>query len=141
MPSNKNVVGRFWGLYAETKSRANRIRRISKEIITLWNNLSFPSLSEQQILFKVDKLIKLFEKHRKRQEKQFEENLPRIFDITKPNGSWLCNEHQKIDNKQIESKSTVGYTTEKVAPSSAIHSSKRPRKLMQMSTSPTDLQE
>ena len=35
----------------------------------------------------------------------------------------------------------VGYTTEKVAPLSTIHPSKRPRKLMQTSTNLADLQE
>ena len=40
IPSNKKVVGRFWGLYAETKSGANYIKRISEEIIKLLNKLS-----------------------------------------------------------------------------------------------------
>ena len=93
IPSNKDVVGTFMGLYAKTKSGANRIKRISKEIITLWNQLRYiPHFLSKKILFKVDKPIKLLEKHRKRQNKQFEENLPHVFDITKPNGSWLCYE-------------------------------------------------
>ena len=77
----------MFGVYAETKSGANCIKRISEEIIKLWNKLSNFSLSEQQVLFKVDKPIKLLKKHRKRQNKQFEENLPRVFDITKLNGT------------------------------------------------------
>ena len=81
------LVG-FWGCMQKQKVA----QTTSEEIIKIWNKLGFPSLSEQQILFKVDKVIKLLEKHRQRQNIHFEENLPRIYDITKPNGSWPCNE-------------------------------------------------
>ena len=47
-PSNKDVVGRFFGLYAETKNGANRIKRIS-EVIKFWNKSSATTTKLLQI--------------------------------------------------------------------------------------------
>ena len=82
MPLNRNIVGRFLGLYDELKGRADRIKKISQELLKLWEKLSFPILSKQQVSAKVDKLIKGFEKYRKRQNKEFEKNLTYLFNIT-----------------------------------------------------------
>ena len=49
IPINKNVAGRFWGLYAETKSGANRMKRICEEIIKFSNKLSATTTKFLQI--------------------------------------------------------------------------------------------
>jgi len=134
MPLNRDVISRFLGLYPQLKSRASRLRTISEELIKLWNKLSFPVLSEQQISYKVDKLIKQFEKHRKRQNKNFEGILSGLFDITKPHGLWICSEDKELYKKQVASGGRVGYTTEKVAALQTIHPSKRPKQLKTTTT-------
>src|SRR6218665_924680 len=113
---------------------ADRAKKISEELLKLWEKLSFPVISQQQVLAKVDKLIKVFEKYRKRPNKGFEKNLPHIFDITKQSGNWLCSEDKELYRNQIESGGRVGYTTKKVASISTIHPSKRPRSSSELST-------
>lgn len=135
MPLNRDIVGRFSGLYDEVKGRADRVKKISDELLKLWEKLSFPVISKQQVLARVDKLIKMFEKYGKRLNEEFEKNLPHLFDITKPSGNWLCSEDKELYRKQIESGGRVGYTNEKVASVSTIHPSKRPRSLIEPSTS------
>lgn len=127
MPLNRVIVGRFLGLYEQVKGRADRINKISEESMLLWEKLSFPLLSKQQVSAKVDKLIKMFEKFRKRHNEEFERNLSNVFDITKQSGNWLSSEDKKLYRKQMESGGRVGYTTEKVAAMSTIHPSKRIR--------------
>lgn len=85
MPSNRDIVGRFLGLYDQLKGRHDRLRKISEELLNLWEKLNFPVLSKQQVSAKVDKLITSFEKHRKRPNAEFQENLAHLFDITKTN--------------------------------------------------------
>ena len=90
-------------------------------MVKLWEKLSFPFLSIQQVSVKVDKVIKGFELYEKRQNKKFEEYLDYIFDITQPTGNWLCSEDKEFYQKQIESRGQVGYTTEKITPISMVH--------------------
>lgn len=135
MPSNRDIVGRFVGLFCELKGRQDRITRISEELLKLWEKMNFPFLSKQQVSAKVDKLIKSFEKYRKRNNEQFAEKLHQLFDITKSSGNWLCVEDKELYRRQIESGGRTGYTTEKVAPMSTIHPSKRPRRQSSPSTS------
>ena len=135
MPLNKDIIGRFLGLHDELKGRSDRIRKISQELLNLWDKLNFPFLSVQQILAKVGELIKMFEKYKKRQNEEFEKNLTRLFNITKLSGNWLSSEDKEFYKLQIESGGRVGYTTKRVAPMSTIHPSKRPRNLSEPSTS------
>lgn len=135
MPSNRDIVGRFLGLFDELKGRHDRLRKICEELLKLWEKLNFPVLSKQHVSAKVDKLITSFEKHRKRPNAEFEENLAHLFDITKTNGNWLCSEDKELHRRQIESGGRVGYTTAKVAPMSTIHPSKRARRSPEPSTS------
>lgn len=137
MPSNRDIVGRFLGLYDQLKGRHDRLRKISEELLNLWEKLNFPVLSKQQVSAKVDKLITSFEKHRKRPNAEFQENLAHLFDITKTNGYWLCSEDKELYKRQIESGGRVGYTTAKVAPMSTIHPSKRAKRTSEPKTSQT----
>lgn len=135
MPSNRDIVGRFLGLFDELKGRNDRLRKISQELIDLWEKFNFPVLSKQQVSAKVDKLITSFERHRKRPNAVFESNLAHLFDITKTNGNWLCSEDKELYKRQIESGGKVGYTTVKMAPMSTIHPSKRAKLTSEPSTS------
>ena len=118
MPSNRDIVGRFLGLFDELKGRHDRLTKISEELMNLWQKFNFPVLSKQQVSANVDKVITSFEKHRKRPNAVFEENLAHLFDITKPDGNWLCSEDKQLYKVQIESDGRVGYTSMIVAPMS-----------------------
>lgn len=135
MPLNRDIVGRFLGMYDELKGKADRIKKISQEVQKLWEKLNFPFLSKQQISARVEKLIIGLEKYRKRQNEEFEKNLTHLFDITNQSGNWLSCEDKELYKIQIESEGRVGYTTEKVASPSTIHPSKRPRSSSEPSTS------
>ena len=137
MPSNRDIVGRFLGLFSELKSRQDRIIKISEELLKLWEKMNFPFLSKQQVSAKVDTVIKSFEKYRKRKNEEFAEKLTHLFDITKTSGNWLCGEDKELYRRQIESGGRTGYTTEKVAPMSTIHPSKRPKRQSEPSTTTT----
>ena len=49
MPSNRDIVGRFVGLFWELKGRQDQITRISEELLKLWEKMNFPFLSKQQV--------------------------------------------------------------------------------------------
>ena len=55
---------------------ADRAKKISEELLKLWEKLSFPVISQQQVLAKVDKLVNVFEKYRKRPNEEFEKIYP-----------------------------------------------------------------
>ena len=137
IPTNKTIVGRFLGLYDVLKGRHDRIRKISNELLLLWEKLNFPSLSKQQVQAKLDKLLILFESYKKRKNKEFEDNLSKLFDITKMSGNWLNREDKDLYETQIQSGGKVGYTTAKEAPLSTIHPSKRIKMKPESSTSQT----
>ena len=61
------------------------------------------------------------------QKNYFEKQLDTLFDITKVEGLWLCEEDKKLYHKQKESEGKIGYTTHRPAPISSIHPSKRKR--------------
>ena len=135
MPSNRDIVGRFLGLFDELKGRQDRITKISEELLKLWEKMNFPFLSKQQVSAKVNKVIISFEMNRKRKNEEFAEKLTQLFDITKTKGNWLCREDKEFYRIQIESEGRTGYTTKKVAPLSTMHPSKRPRRQSETSTS------
>src|SRR6218665_921736 len=80
---------------------ADRAKKIYEELLKLWEKQSFPIISQQQVLAKVDKLIKVFEKHRKRPNEEFKKNLPHIFDITKQSENWLCSEDKNFTGTRL----------------------------------------
>ena len=127
MPLNKDVVGRFLGLHQDLKANDIRIRKISMELIYLWNKFNFPVLSVQRVQSKIKKLTETYVTYRKNKFKNFEDDLASVFDITKTGGNWLCSEDKQFYVQQIESNGAVGYSTEKLAPMSSIHPSKHPR--------------
>ena len=65
---------------------------ITDEFIVLWEKFSFPTLSKQTIIYKVCKLIEANDKNRKKKKDSFQVELENIFEITKTDGNWLCQE-------------------------------------------------
>ena len=65
MPLNRDIVGMFLELYDEVKQRADGVKKISEELLMRWEKLSFIFNSKQQVLAKVDKLIKIFDECKK----------------------------------------------------------------------------
>ena len=112
-------------IYANTKSRDERVKLIEKELIALWNKLNFPILSSQCVIGRINKLLKDCENNRKYQKQQFDEEIEKVFDITKVDGFWFCAEDKKLYELQITSNAKQGYVTNKIADKSSIHPSKR----------------
>ena len=51
--------------------------------------------------------------------------MSKIFDITKSDGEWLCEEDKKLYENQVKFNDSIGYITNKETPLSTIHPSKR----------------
>jgi len=90
------------GLYDELKGRADRIRKTGQELQKLWEKLSFPLLSKQQVSEKADKLIIVFEKNIEQGGMKNLKKSHYLFDITNLSGNWLCSEDKELYRKQIE---------------------------------------
>jgi hypothetical protein len=89
----------------------------------IWSKtLNFPHVSDQAICAKLAKLLKDYERCRK---KQNFDALNELFDVTNVKGEWMCKEDENLYKLQIESKGQVGYSTGKPASAKTIHPSKR----------------
>ncbi len=127
IPKKKDIIGRYHSLLDQAKDKTTRTILIADELIILWAKLNFPAVTKQTIMSKLRKLMEKQEKNRKRKMDSFKDETENLFDITKIEGEWLCQEDKKLYNLQIESKGKIGYTTNKSAPKSSIHPSKRVR--------------
>ena len=90
MPLKKDVIGRYLALFDEVRGKPDRIKMITDELIQLWSNLNFPVTTYQNVQYKVTNVIEWFIKNRKRAEKDFDDRLLDVFDVTKVDGEW-CN--------------------------------------------------
>lgn len=125
LPSRSHILGRFLCLYDERKEINGRIKVIGNDLLELWSKFSFPTLSTQTIMSKIHRLVNDYNRHKKRNDEKFQNELNSIFDITKVDGLWLCKEDKELYRKQIESEGKVGYRTDKIAALTSIHPSKR----------------
>jgi len=128
LPSKNDIIGRYHTLFSDAKDRKTRIIMITDELIDLWKKFSFPTLSKQVIKSKLLTVIAAYNKNRKKKTDCFEKEKECLFDITKTDGAWLCQEDRKLYNSQVKSNGKIGYVTNKEAPKSSIHPSKRIRK-------------
>ena len=64
------------------KDKKARMIMISNKLICLWENLSFQIL-RQTLISKVLKLIKGYERNRKKKKDSFQVEIENLFDITK----------------------------------------------------------
>ena len=123
MPLKTQIIGRYQFLGAEIKGRKDRVAQLSKEIMQLWEKrLNFPCVSEQVIRFKINVVLKTYDKCVRLNKY---DELNQIFDVTKQNGQWLSSEDKMLYNIQIKSNGEVGYSTGKFANVKTIHPSKR----------------
>ena len=51
MPLNRDIFDRFLGLHDKVEGRADRVKKISEELLKLRDKLSFLFISKQQVLF------------------------------------------------------------------------------------------
>ena len=120
IPLKNHVIGRFKFLESTAKERRERIDLIAVELKDLWSKtLNFPHVSDQAICVKLAKLLKDYERCRK---KQNFDSLNELFDMTVMKGEWLCKEDENLYKLQIESKCHG-----KPASANTIHPSKRKR--------------
>ena len=125
MPLKNHVIGRFKFLESTAKERRERVGLIAVELKNLWSKkLNFPQVSDQAICAKLAKLLKDYERCRK---KQNFDSLNELFGMTKMKGEWLCKKDENLYKLQIESNVHVGYSTGKSANTNTIHPSKRKR--------------
>ena len=68
-------------------------------------------------------LIKQYEKYQRRPTSKFEAKTSTIFNITKSDGEWLCEEDKKLYQNQVKFNGSIGYITNKKAPLSTIYPS------------------
>ena len=125
LPLKKDILGRIKFLYQEIKEKDVRINHVKEELFQLWSKFSFPTVSNQVVTAKIKKLLDQHDRNRKRSNGAFQNQLSAIFDITKTEGLWLCREDKDLYLKQLETGGNVGYRTDKVAPSSSVHPSRR----------------
>ena len=76
---------------------------------------------------KLDKLLKIYKKCVKQGNYV---TLNDLFDITKENGEWLCNEDKKLYRLQVQSNGQTGYKTGKAVRFTTIHPSKKRKMAM-----------
>ena len=103
----------------------DRLSMVCKELTGFWAKLNFPLLAEKGAMYSLTCLIKLYEKYQRRPSSKFEAGMSKIFDIKKSVGEWLCEEDMKLCQHQVKFNGSVGYITNKKAPLSNIHPSRR----------------
>ena len=100
------------------------------DIELLWREiLDFPLLSSALIRKKLNSLIDLYNKNKKKSSDKFTETLSQLFNVTNVNGEWKSMEDKKLYQRQVKSGGKVGYSMVKQAPFESVH----PRKRIQLS--------
>ena len=102
IPNKGQVIGRYLCLFKSEKCKKKRKNILKDELNILWSNLDFPSLSRQRIVTLINKLIFLYEQHRKN-NKKYKFQAETLFDIIKLDGYWLSTEDRRFHKSQIES--------------------------------------
>ena len=78
--------------------------------------LNFPLLAEKGAMYRLNCQIKQYEKYQRRPSSKFESEMSKIFDITKSDGEWLCEEDKKQYQNQVKFNGSIGYITKKRLP-------------------------
>ena len=125
MHLKKLIFGRYYFLLESTKPKKDRLSIVYKELTGLWAKLNFPLLTEKSAMYRLTCLIKQYEKYQRRPSSKFEAEMSKIFDITKSDGEWLCEEDIKLYQSQAKFGGSIGYITNKKAPLSTIQPSKK----------------
>ena len=91
--------------------------------------LDFPLLSSALIRKKLNSLIDLYNKNKKKPSDIFTETLSQLFNVTNVNGEWKGMEDKELYQRQVKSGGKIGYSMVKQAPFESVH----PRKRIQLS--------
>ena len=125
LPLKSQVLGRHHVLLEKSQKKKTRIQLIYDELFQLWKKFNFSTLIRQAITARLDKLISNYRNYQRKPSKTFEKDMQKVFDITNAGGEWLGQEEKVFFYRQIQSDGRVGYTTQKLAPASTIHPSKK----------------
>ena len=125
MPLKKHILGRYYFSLESTKSKKDRLPIVCKKLTGLWAKLNFPLLTEKDAMYRIICLIKQYEKYQRKPTSKFEAEMSKIFNITKSDEEWLCEEAKKLYQNQVKFIGSLGYITNKKAPLSTIDPSKR----------------
>ena len=125
MPLKKHILCRYYFLLESTKSKKDRLPIVCKKLTGLWAKLNFPLLTEKDAIYRLIRLIKQYEKYQRRPTSKFEAEMSKIFNITKSDEEWMCEEAKKLCQNQVKFNGSIGYITNKKAPLSTIDPSKR----------------
>ena len=66
MPTESDILGRFFFLANEIKSHDERCKVIKNELRLLWEKFNFPCQSERTIIRKICTVVSQFHKYQKR---------------------------------------------------------------------------
>ena len=128
MPTNRQILGNFTFLFNSEKRRLDRIKIMITDIELLWREiLDFPLLSSALIRKKLNRLIDLYDKNKKKPSDKFTATLSHLFDVTNVNGEWKSTEDKELYQRQVKSGGKIGYSMVKQAPLESIHPRKRIR--------------
>ena len=128
MPTNRQILGNFTFLFNSEKRRLDRIKIMITDIELLWREiLDFPLLSSALIRKKLNSLIDLYDKNKKKPSDKFTATLCQLFDVTNVNGEWKSTEDKELYKRQVKSGGKIGYSMVKQAPLESIHPRKRIR--------------
>ena len=125
MPLKKHILGRNNFLLESTQSKKDRLPIVCKKLTALRAKLNFSLLSEKDAIYCLICLIKQYEKYQCRPTSNFEAEMLKIFNITKSDEEWLCEENKKLYQNQGKFNGSIGYITNKKTPLSTTDPSKR----------------
>ena len=97
MPTNRQILENFTFLFNSKKRRLDRIKIMIMDIELLWREiLDFPLLSSALIRKKLNSLIDLYNKKKKKPSDKFTETLSQLFNVTNVNGEWKSMEDKEV---------------------------------------------
>ena len=96
LPWKTDILARYHTLLAHTKDKKVKMGMVTDELICLWEKFSFPNLSKQAIMSKLQKLIASYEKNQRLPKDIFNIEIQNVFDISQKCGMWLCNEDKEL---------------------------------------------
>ena len=103
MPTNLQILGNFTFLFNSEKRRLDRIKIMITDIELLWREiLYFSLLSSALIRKKLNSLIDLYDKNKKKPSDKFTATLSQLFDVTNVNGEWKSTEDKEIYQMQVK---------------------------------------
>ena len=83
--------------------------------------LDFPLLSSALIRKKLNRLIDLYDKNKKKPSDKLAATLSQSFGATNVNGEWKSREDKELYQRQVKSEGKIDYSMVKQAPLESIH--------------------